>query len=74
MKRTYYVRYVPILILVVLCSIGLCLRSPSHAAMSPEEILRKADEARGNMEGVEWEIVIKSIEGGREQNRTLRVS
>ncbi len=46
----------------------------SHAAMNPEEILRKADEARGNMEGVEWEIDIKSIEGGREQSRTLRVS
>jgi hypothetical protein len=42
--------------------------------MSPEEILRKADEARGNTEGVEWEIDIKSIEGGREQNRIIRVS
>jgi hypothetical protein len=42
--------------------------------MIPEEILRKADQARGNIEGVEWEIEIKSIEGGREQIRTLRVS
>jgi hypothetical protein len=42
--------------------------------MSPEEILRKADEARGNTEGVEWEIDITSIEGGREQNRIIRVS
>jgi hypothetical protein len=42
--------------------------------MSPEKILRKADEARGNTEGVEWEIGIKSIERGKEQSRTLRVS
>jgi outer membrane lipoprotein-sorting protein len=67
-------RYMPIMIFAALCSIGLCLPSLSHAAMSPEEILRKADEARGNMEGVVWEINIKSIEGGREQNRTIRVS
>jgi len=73
MERLYNGRYATILIFGILCSIGLCLSSP-HAAMNPEEILRKADEARGNMEGVEWEIDIKSIEGGREQNRTLRVS
>jgi len=59
--------------LLVSC-MGLCLPSPLRAGMSPEEILRKADEARGNLEGVEWEIGIQSIEGGREQNRTLRVS
>ena len=38
--------------------------SSLHAAMSPKEILTKADEARGNVEGVEWEIDIESIEGG----------
>src|SRR4030043_485383 len=74
MKRSYNARYETILIFAILCSIGLCLSSPVYAAKNPEENLRKADEARGNMEGVEWEIVIKSIEGGREQNRTLRVS
>ncbi|MCJ7664312.1 MAG: outer membrane lipoprotein-sorting protein [Desulfobacterales bacterium] len=42
--------------------------------MSPEEILRKADEARGNIEGVEWEIDLKSIERGKEQTRIIRVS
>jgi outer membrane lipoprotein-sorting protein len=74
MEISYRMKYMAILVFVVLCSIGLSLSSPAYAAFSPEEILRKADEARGNMEGVEWEIDIKSIEGGREQNRTLRVS
>jgi hypothetical protein len=73
MKRSYHMR-ISIMIFAALCSFGLCLPSPSHAALSPEEILRKADEARGNMEGVVWEIDIKSIEGGREQNRIIKVS
>lgn len=74
MKRSYNVRYIPILFFVALCSIGLCLSSPSRAAMSPEQILRKADEARGNIEGVEWEIALKAIEKGKERNRIIRVS
>jgi hypothetical protein len=45
-----------------------------HADMEPKEILRKADEARGNAAGVEWEIAIDSIEGGRQQQRTIRVT
>jgi outer membrane lipoprotein-sorting protein len=48
--------------------------SSSQAAMTPQEILSKADEARGNADGIEWEIQIDSIEGGRDQHRTLRVS
>ncbi|MGD0915408.1 MAG: outer membrane lipoprotein-sorting protein [Thermodesulfobacteriota bacterium] len=67
--RQYFIA----LALVLVCCMVFCVPL-SHAAMSPEETLRKADEARGNMEGVEWEIDIKSIEGGREQNRTFRVS
>jgi len=47
---------------------------PVHAQMNPKEILRKADEARGNAAGVEWEIAIESIEGGRQQQRTIRVT
>ncbi|MBA4393580.1 MAG: outer membrane lipoprotein-sorting protein [Desulfobacca sp.] len=55
------------------CFIGV--PTPSlQAAMSPQEILAKADEARGNAEGIEWEIQIESFEGGREQQRTIRVT
>ncbi len=50
------------------------LVSPARAEMSPKEILTKSDEARGNAEGMEWEIDIASIEGGREQERVIKVS
>ncbi len=46
---------------------------PLRADMTPGEMLEKADEARGNVEGVEWEIEVKSVERGRTQSRTLRV-
>jgi hypothetical protein len=46
----------------------------AHASMSPEEVLKKADEARGRAEGLEWEIFVESIEKGRRQDRTLRVT
>ena len=46
---------------------------PLRAEMSPKEILVKADEARGNLEGMEWEIEIASVEGGRPQERLFRV-
>ena len=41
--------------------------------MTPKEILSRADRARGNVEGVEWEIKIDSVENGRKQNRILRI-
>ncbi len=44
-----------------------------HAEMSHKEVLAKADRARGNADGVEWEIDISSVEGGRQQQRLLRV-
>jgi hypothetical protein len=54
---------------------GLIFSVPSvHPQMNPKEILRKADEARGNAEGVVWEIEIESVEGGRHQQRTIRVT
>ncbi len=44
----------------------------THAA-TPAEILEAADQARGNLAGIEWQIKLHSIENGREQRRTLRV-
>ena len=41
--------------------------------MSPTEILRRSDEARGNLEGVKWKLDIHSMERGREQERALEV-
>lgn len=55
----------------------LCLSvsaSAVFAQMTPKEMLQKADEARGNAEGIQWEISIDSVEGGRKQHRTLRVN
>jgi outer membrane lipoprotein-sorting protein len=53
----------------------LCVSaSAAQEQLSPKDMLRKADEARGNAEGIQWEIVIDSIESGREQHRTLRVN
>lgn len=43
------------------------------AQMSSKEMLQKADEARGNADGIQWDISMDSIEGGREQHRKLRV-
>ncbi|MCX5849804.1 MAG: outer membrane lipoprotein-sorting protein [Deltaproteobacteria bacterium] len=36
-------------------------------------MLQKADEARGNAEGIQWDISMDSIESGRKQHRKLRV-
>ncbi len=47
---------------------------PATYAMTPDEILKKSDEARGNTDGIEWEIDMDSIESGREQQRTIKVS
>jgi hypothetical protein len=60
-------------VLGLLCCPGLSLNS-AHAAMSPQEVLERADQARGNTEGLEWEIAIDSVEGGREQQRNMKVA
>jgi len=68
-------RYLMMLALTLVSFVGFSL-PPLQAApdLNQKEILTKADEARGNAEGVEWEIDIKSIEGGRQQERTIRVT
>jgi outer membrane lipoprotein-sorting protein len=57
-------------IIFILLSFG----SPVSAEMTSVDILKKADQARGNVEGVEWEIEIQSIEGSQQQQRTIKVT
>jgi len=65
-------RYLIVIGYTLVFCIGFTL--PATYAMTPDEILRKSDEARGNTEGIEWEIAMDSIESGREQQRTIKVS
>lgn len=44
-----------------------------HAEISQTEMLQKADEARGNADGIQWEITMDAMENGREQHRELQV-
>lgn len=57
----------------LLSAVLLAAVLPAYA-MTPEEILKKSDEARGNREGIEWEISLHSVESGRTQDETLRVA
>lgn len=61
-------------LLVIASSVLLFHVQPVLAGLTPKQILSRADRARGNMEGVEWEIEIESVENGRIQKRTLRVT
>lgn len=45
-----------------------------QAQMNPKEMLHKADEARGNAEGIQWYIYMDSVENGRKQYRKLQVT
>lgn len=53
---------------------GTLPATPARSDLNPGEILTKADEARGNAEGMEWQIDIRSVEGGKEQERVLKVA
>jgi outer membrane lipoprotein-sorting protein len=66
-------KYVIAMILAALFYSGFSI-SRLQAQMSPKEMLQKADEARGKTEGIQWDISIDSVEGGREQHRALRVN
>jgi outer membrane lipoprotein-sorting protein len=44
-----------------------------QAEMSNQEMLETADNARGNYEGIQWEVSMHSIERGREQDRKFLV-
>jgi hypothetical protein len=70
-EKFYAIKF--IVLLVILLS-GMEFNAKSALAeMTPDEILQKADAARGNVEGVEWTIKIESIERGRKRLRTLNI-
>jgi len=60
-------------IVIVFFLVGVFL-TPVGAQMSHEEMLRMADQARGNEEGVRWDVSMHSIEKGRKQYRKMRVT
>lgn len=72
MKNQIKAKYLLLLVLGVYLMIFPRVSWP--AALNPKEILMKADEARGNSGGVEWEVAIESLEGGRLQQRTIKVT
>ncbi len=72
MTHTFFKPLLIGLLMAFVLSLGVGLAS-AEPELSPKEILHKADQARGNTQGVEWQIHIKSVERGREQERTLRV-
>jgi outer membrane lipoprotein-sorting protein len=43
------------------------------AASTAKEILRQADQARGNLEGVSWEVILESIEDIRTETMTFDI-
>ncbi len=47
---------------------------PANCELSSKEILRRADESRGNLQGIRWNVHILSLENGQEQERTLGVA
>jgi len=56
-----------------LLGIAVFLPKVAYAEIDAKAILRAADQARGNIAGIEWTIRLKSIESGRIQNRTLEI-
>lgn len=61
-----------ILVATALALAGISIQL-SGAELTAEEILKRADEARGNLEGVKWKVEIQSVENDRIQERTLDV-
>jgi outer membrane lipoprotein-sorting protein len=59
--------------LSVLAAISVVWTGVSLAEGNPNEVLRRADEARGNLEGVKWIVHIVSKENNRKQERRLEV-
>jgi len=74
MNFKFQVSSFKLMALLVMVVSGIAFHTkPLIADISPKKILSMADEARGNVEGIEWEIKIESIENGRKQFRTLKI-
>ncbi len=62
-----------ILFPLFLLLITVFLPKGGYAEIDAKAILTAADQARGNVAGIEWNIQLESIENGRTQSRTLQV-
>lgn len=51
----------------------VALTTKAASELNTSEILRRADESRGNLKGVKWNVNIVSTEGDRTQERELEV-
>lgn len=65
-KAIMFIFFVSVTATLVVCPAGF-------AKMPPKEILKAADKARGNVEGVIWDVEIESIENGRDQKRRMHI-
>ena len=57
----------------VLALIGLLLALPLWAAPDIRAILKTADESRGNLQGIAWEVVVEAIENEHTDNLTYDI-
>jgi outer membrane lipoprotein-sorting protein len=61
------------ILFVLAMTVGLISVPLSSSGLDSKEILLHADEARGNLEGVQWKVHIHSLENGRVDERDLDV-
>jgi len=63
-------------IVLIAASLALAgfISQPVFAELTPQEVLAKADRARGNLAGIQWKIKLDSKENGRTQKRMLRLN
>ena len=70
MKKSARLFYILLLMLIVTGENNVL----QAEEITPKEILRLADQARGNLEGIKWNVSIESIENNEKQERDLTVS
>ena len=65
-------KYMKNILMMLIIALGLICPSVSHA-LSSDEILRSADQARGNLEGVTWIVTIESTKSGKTNRMRISV-